>query len=423
MATACSSSRFRSPISRRANAAGCAVAAAIAALSAFVPADAVAATLVATLVPGRTSLCVGEKATIVLDLDLEGAELYTERPDPFDAFFGRSSPRSDALSLSGIPEARDIVGFGQFERANAPRAGVMRFVSEVEAIAPGDISFSPVISGTVARTVATRGFVRQISTEPFSAAAGSISLRVSEVPKEGRPADFCGAVGDALQLAATLEPAECALGDLVTLRWTITGPGAGLAAPVVWTPGDGFKSYPPREGEHDENSFSATQIVIPVDESASNAAPFSVSWFDPAAGSFRTQSAGPWSLRFRERPEPEEVQAVTTGDEVASNSPALPRSHGAPNASSDGAPDDAIETAASDSTKAPPKVGASVGAEFQTTESLPARFAPWPKSRALYQIPAGTSVKVREISENGWLRVLLPSGATGWIKAPDTSQN
>lgn len=383
MATACSSS----------SAARILRAAVLLALPALFAAQVRAVVVSASLVPGRMSLCVGETATLVLDLDLEDAELYTEPDDPFAGFMGRTHPRSEPLRLSGIPESNAIVRFGRFERATAPRADIMRFVATVEAVAPGVETFSPAFSGTLARTVATHGFMRQITTEPFSATAGPLSLRVETVPEDGRPPDFCGAVGDSLLFSASLDPVECAPGDLVTLRWTLSGHGASLASPVDWNPGDGFKPYPPRREEGAADTFAATQIAIPQDASATNAAAFSISWFNPSAKRFETATAGPWTLTFHDRPEPEEAETFLP-DQEAGSIAATPRTDAS----------------------APSVTTIRQGAEISVRAATPARFAPWPQAKVLFDIPEGTKVTVREQAGNGFLRVLLPGGATGWIR-------
>ena len=47
----------------------------------------------------------------------------------------------------------------------------------------------------------------------------------------------------------------------------------------------------------------------------------------------------------------------------------------------------------------------------------PARLAPAAGAKVLFEIPAGTAVRVREV-RGAWLRVLLPDGSSGWIPEP-----
>ena len=69
-------------------------------------------------------------------------------------------------------------------------------------------------------------------------------------------------------------------------------------------------------------------------------------------------------------------------------------------------PDDALNGAA-----------AAPGDRLAIPSLAPARLAPAAGAKVLFEIPAGTAVRVREI-RGAWLRVLLPDGSSGWIPEP-----
>lgn len=327
--------------------------------------------------PDQPAYWAGQRVRCTLELDLAGAELGGG---------GR-------LSVGGIPESGASIDVGPFAPAAPSAPGRRAWASEVSLLAPGTAVFEPSVSGTLQRPrPGNTGFFRQYSIEGFSASADPRRIVARPLPEEGRPADFCNAVGSFV-FDASLAPRECAPGDLLTLRWTLHGRGAELGREVAWDPGPGFKAYPPRVEERGDGLLSVSQVVVPLSTNAVSAAPFAVSVFDPAASRYETHRAGPFALRFVERAPVEE-------DPV----PAIP----AP------APGKAAPT-----TTVPEAGGAAAapGDRLAIPALAPARLAPAAGAKVLFEIPAGTAVRVREV-RGAWLRVLLPDGSSGWISSP-----
>ena len=340
-----------------------------AAAAALAAAGAMAQTLSVSLDPAQDRYYAGQRVSCVLELDLGDAEL------------------SDGgnLSLSGIPESGPAIHFGRFAPAAPAPSGAQRWIAPLHLVSPTNFALSPAVSGTLRRETSRRGsFFRAYSLAPFDAAARPLTVTVAETPADGRPADACGAVGP-LRAKASLSPLDCAVGDLLTLRWTLQGPGADLAEPAAWAPGPGFKTYPPRVDRREDGILSVSQVVIPLGDSSTNAAAFSVSWFDPRSGWTRG-GAGPFRISFHERPPAEE---------------------GAGDAGPDAAPPGPDETEAALRPFA-------AGEEAAAGENAPARFAPGPHARILFEVPCGTPLRVVETS-GPWTRVAVPGGAAGWM--------
>lgn len=352
--------------------------------AALAAANAAAATLEAGFSPEQERYFAGQRATCTLSLDLDGAQLLG----------------GGNLELSGFPEDSGAVKFGPFSPAAAAPDGALRWVAPVEFAAPADVAFSPRLSGSLRRVVARHGFFTQWSEEAFDAAAPERRIKVEPLPEEGRPDDFCGAVGTFV-FEATLEPRVCAPGDVLTLRWTLSGAGAERASALPWNPGEGFKAYPPRVERSEGGVFSASQAVVPLSREFSTAAGFSVSWFDPAAG-WVSGSAKPFALEFRDREEP---VAAEDGDSVS----------GGVGGDGGGASAAAPADAAADSTPAGKAVKRGVSDFVTTAAGVAARFAPGRKAKVLFEIPAGERVEIVE-AFSGWFRVETASGAAGWIE-------
>ena len=335
--------------------------------AAFAASGAAAQTLSVSVDPAQDRYYAGQRVSCILQLDLGGAELAD----------------GGNLSLSGIPDSGPAFSFGSFAPAAPGPAGEQRWIAPLRFVSPTNFVLAPAVSGTLRRETSRRGsFFRAYSLAPFDASARPLALSVAATPSAGRPADDCGAVGP-IGAEAALAPLDCAVGDLLTLRWTLRGPGADAAEPAAWSPGPGFKAYPPRVEERADGRLSVSQVVVPLDASATNAAAFSVSWFDPRSGWTRG-GAGPFAITFHER-KPEEL-AEDVGPEPAAE---LPAPAGEPRTF---APGDAASL----------------------LEGAPARFAPGPRAKRLFDIPPGTPVRVVETLED-WVRVSVPGGSAGWV--------
>jgi len=137
--------------------------------------------------------------------------------------------------------------------------------------------------------------VRQItvSTKPMA-------LEVKPLPKEGRPDDFSGAIGQ-FTLQASASPKKAAAGDPITLSTVVSGRGnfGAIGAPTLMD-SENWKSYPPSEkfeassrdpiGFNGEKTFDF-MIVARADTTQTPSPEFS--FFDPAVERYVTLKAEP----------------------------------------------------------------------------------------------------------------------------------
>ena len=86
------------------------------------------------------------------------------------------------------------------------------------------------------------GDIRQITVPTQSA-----KLDVKPLPKEGRPDDFSGAIGQ-FSLQTSAAPKQAAAGDPISLNVTVSGRGNfdAMGSPVLLE-ADGWRTYPPGE--------------------------------------------------------------------------------------------------------------------------------------------------------------------------------
>ncbi len=134
------------------------------------------------------------------------------------------------------------------------------------------------------------GNIRQTTVPTQSA-----KLDVKPLPKEGRPEDFSGAIGQ-FSLEASATPKQAAAGDPISLNVTVSGRGNfdAMGAPVLLE-ADGWRTYPPGEkfeasasdpiGFNGEKRFEYT-LVAREDRSKTPLA--QLSFFDPSLEKYVT---------------------------------------------------------------------------------------------------------------------------------------
>ena len=333
------------------------------------PATADGPTLSFELRPDRPAYWVGERGTAVLTLSPGELDLLSDPEVEFSGWTG------GAAAMSAAP---------------AP-AGSLRWTKPVLFDAPGTFRAETRLGGQFGH-VERRGImtIRQ-SLGRRVVSAPPRSIVVKPLPDAGRPADFSGLVGS-FSLSGALDADACAPGDIVNLRWELRGPGADELADVPSAaPGPAFKVYPPRVEEKAAGRLVVSQALVPVSTNAARVAAVSLSVFDPATGTYRPLSCGPFPLRVAEKPpEPDGAADATTPS--ADGVSELPQDPATP-------------------------LPARPGAEVAPAAAVPARFAPADSARELFVLGAGEAAVVREVSPDGaWARILRRAdGATGWI--------
>lgn len=124
----------------------------------------------------------------------------------------------------------------------------------------------------------------------------AVTVDVQPLP-ERAPADFGGAVGR-FELTAEVEPKTTRANEPVTLRVTVTGDGNISAVNDPTAVGDealpGWRVYDPQittdldqVGEVIQGAKQFERLLVPKTEGALTIPPFSLAYYDPAAGEYR----------------------------------------------------------------------------------------------------------------------------------------
>jgi tetratricopeptide (TPR) repeat protein len=194
------------------------------------------------------------------------------------------------------------------EVVNGRRYRAVRFQTTLTPLRAGPLSLTPTMEMALLRS-RRRGdpFFDNFfgdafaEREPFRAQADPVTLDVQPLPDVGKPASFTGAVG---QFDFTLDarPAEVNVGDPITVRMEIKGTGNfdQVNAPAV-PPDDRFRRYDPvaDKDAQEAGRRAYEQVLIPKTDQVKQVPAVQFSFFDPAAGAYRTITRGPIPVTVR----------------------------------------------------------------------------------------------------------------------------
>jgi hypothetical protein len=149
-------------------------------------------------------------------------------------------------------------------------------------------------------------------------------LKVLELPAEGRPADFHGAIGT-FNVVSDIAPAKADVGDPMTLRLRITGSGSfDRVDSTMLDRVDQWKTYPPKSSFNtsDPIGFSGMktfeQPVIASKPGAQTLPALSFSYFDPNTRRYETARSVPLNVTIS----PSLADSTLTAAQVAANAAA-----------------------------------------------------------------------------------------------------
>jgi tetratricopeptide (TPR) repeat protein len=197
---------------------------------------------------------------------------------------------TEGVAVGGFAEPRQRRERG----ASGTIEHVVEFDTTITPLKQGEITVGPATL-RMSRAVPSRrpglfggGFFGE-ELRPVEIFADPLTLAVSPLPLEGRPAGFSGAVGT-FTMETRIEPLELAVGDPVTVTTSIRGDGSldGIEPPAI-AGDDALRVYPVQAGRKsagDARSFE--QVVIPTRPGSLTLTGPSFSYFDPKAKTYRT---------------------------------------------------------------------------------------------------------------------------------------
>jgi hypothetical protein len=248
-------------------------------------------------------------------------QLYSGEVVPIDVYVAaRQDLRLRQLSRPQISDteglAYRVIG-GQWQGGqqiiSGQRFNVYRIHGAVTALKPGQYALGPVAVRGGVEDERERGggfddlfsrMMGQVQLREVPVAFDTVPIEVLPLPKEGRPADFAGAVGQ-WNLEVTAKPTDVAVGDPITLTIKVSGSGNidTVPAPKLGSL-DGFKTYDPttKTTKDDLNTTGERviqQVLIAKSTDVKELPEVRLAYFDPVARSYKTDVQSPIKLAVK----------------------------------------------------------------------------------------------------------------------------
>jgi hypothetical protein len=156
-----------------------------------------------------------------------------------------------------------------------------------------------------------------------------VTLEVKPLPKDGRPADFGGAIGQ-FSMETTAKPTKAAANDPITLNVTVSGRGNfdGMSPPNL-IESDGWRTYPPQEkftpsptdpiGFNGEKRF---EYMMMAREDRSFAPVAEFSFFDPSTEKYVTLKSPKIAVEAKGGSAPSSTTVASAATPAATPTPA-----------------------------------------------------------------------------------------------------
>ncbi len=300
------------------------------------------------------------------------------------------------IGLQGIP----FLANQSFESAPTTQHGDKRrmsFVARMHAEAPMIIRLEGMLTGRLVQQRQTLGLFKSWRSESARTPIQPFELRIRDLPPEGRPQNFSGAIGEFI-LSASVQPDKLRTGELATLQLSVNGIGNLSSVTNLRAEADSalFRVYPPKQVTAKPDKLELTQVVIPLTPQSTNLPAVAFSYFDTDTERYKTLSAGPFAL--------------TIDTSVATNSTEQVR---VIHVNRTETTESTLDEKASDFVR---RLNLQHGARSATVAKVAtAHLAPSEQSLPLFTVTAGTTVQVLESADS---QVRIDSnGRRGWIAA------
>ena len=344
----------------------------------------------------RAILCQGESFQLTLSIYSTGETLDKE------------------ISIANMPSTADLQlrGFNELPIESVALDGqsyaVRKFRSWARAPKVGTLTLFPRLDGTLIQ-VSRAFFFMSETRHPVHIPVEPLVIPVRPLPGGAPPATFSGLVG-VFSFKVKAAPLDIALGDLITVTYTIEGD---------WLPDDfpkpqirpeaGLKVYESKliADECSPTKQVCRQTVVPESLACKAIPSMSLVYFDTSERRFKMLTCGPFPITYHQErmvvhpiyaPPTQDVRAITSAPTMGPSTVLVP-----------------------DNTWWQNTWNRLCGVKeivIAGTGEIPVRFAPSDSSRQLFTVKPGATVRMESTNED-WIRISCPQG-TGWVPKSET---
>jgi len=158
-------------------------------------------------------------------------------------------------------------------------------------------------------------FFARYENRPIRITSPAVSIAVQQVPEQGKPEGFSGAIGR-FSLKVSAQPTQIDSGDPINLKMAVTGTGNfdSVSAPLL-TENNGIKTYPSSSSMHKDDKTGKVQktfeqAVVVTDSAITQIPSVVFSFFDPDKEEYQTLFSDPIPLKITTPPPSKSIAAT-----------------------------------------------------------------------------------------------------------------
>lgn len=218
------------------------------------------------------------------------------------------------------------------ESMNGVMYEVIEFKTDIFGVRPGNFSFGP--AGIKCNVIIKKSrrrpssgfddffgddileeFFGRYSNYPLEVKSNIIPVTVMDLPQEGRPDNFIGAVGK-FNFNVSADPKDIEIGDPITVRMSISGEGNfdTVTAPKQDSLSN-FKVYEP-EVKFENNIKTFEQIFMPKTDELKEIPEIEFWFFNPQKGEYINITKGPIPIKISPSEKDQNIKIVEYGSEA-----------------------------------------------------------------------------------------------------------
>ena len=260
------------------------------------------------MIVGKTSAYVNEPIPVLLKLCVNNVPIGRAQYPDFD---------HEGFTVDALQELEQ-----KPEVINGMMYQVKEFKTYISATRPGEFTVGPAEMkaeiqaqrrrglGSLFDDDAFGGIFSRFEYYPITLNADPVKIRINDLPEEGKPAGFKGAVGN-YKMDVTVSPQTVKAGDPVTMTVKVTGSGnlSTVTAPEIAESGD-LKVYEPRAVSQDDYYKTFEIVAIPRSVAVKELPAVNFSFFDTSEPGYRTLTQGPFPVEVLKPEKEERAQIV-----------------------------------------------------------------------------------------------------------------
>ncbi len=212
----------------------------------------------------------------------------------------------EGVNVGGLPNPDEGVEYGEALENLADVVGtnanrvVKRFALPARFLKAQKFELTSLSVQGMLTTRKQTGSMSFSSSSNFAKRLNPLTVEVEDLPTDGKPLNFSGAIGSSFKIKQTVKPNRVHPGDLLTVTYRLDFEGYCPTNffPNIEAYSKDFRTYEPKQISRTENSIEWTQLIVPQTVNATNTSLASVHYYNLQTKRYEAAFAYPQKLVF-----------------------------------------------------------------------------------------------------------------------------